>query len=206
MFALIDFLESFLPQFEGEVDVMFGWAWAMEFYNWEERTMPITMVRGEVQSAESQDFGSLGDDDLYVRVKSHDLEIHFCHEGDLHISFDAVGNMVEGILEYLFRSYSTIAVEKHGNVPRVFAFGLPIFLCGVTFTNETETAKDVWLLPWNEKLPLEPGAKLRVTGYSQSPGLLKVDQNDDSYIAVGWPECDVRAMSESKVVFDSALG
>ena len=122
------------------------------------------------------------------------------------MSFDAVSNLVEGILEYLFRSYSTIAVEKHGNVPRVFAFGLPIFLCGVTLTNESETVKDVWLLPWNEKLPLEPGTKLRVSGYSQSPGLLKVDQNDDSYIAVGWPECDIRATSESKIVFDSALG
>ena len=66
MFALIDFLESFLPQFEGEVDVMFGWAWAMEFYNWEERTMPMAMVRGEVQSAESQDFGSLGETTIYM--------------------------------------------------------------------------------------------------------------------------------------------
>jgi len=76
--------------------VLFGFAWGNDYYetsSWEEETIPLTELSAKVKTVESQDIGSLGSDDLFLKVGG--IEVHFCHHSDIHLSFESPDTVTE---------------------------------------------------------------------------------------------------------------
>src|SRR4051812_37816682 len=64
--------------------VLFGFAWGMKYYpgaTWEEEEVRLSELRRKVDQVEASGIGSIGKDDLFLKVE--DVEFQFCHDGDL---------------------------------------------------------------------------------------------------------------------------
>jgi hypothetical protein len=73
--------------------VLFGFAWGNEYYpgrEWNEEKIDLVQLRRKVDEVEARGIGSLGNDDLFMKLAG--LEFRFCHECDVHIHFTAPSN------------------------------------------------------------------------------------------------------------------
>jgi hypothetical protein len=77
------------------VSVVFGFAWGMEIYDgdWTKLNLSINELRKRVETAESQNLGRIGCDDLHVTVPELNIEQTYCHETDVHIVADSEANL-----------------------------------------------------------------------------------------------------------------
>lgn len=95
--AELVFLTASLPAWGiSECSVLFGFAWGNEYYpgnTWDYIRLPAEAVQGEVERVEAIGSGSLGDDDLFVFLPEFGTEFRFCHEEDLHLSYDAPSDL-----------------------------------------------------------------------------------------------------------------
>ena len=95
---LLFVLEYFRARGHSSCEVLFGWAWGNDYYptdEWAYRTCDLGSVLPEVERAEQAGWGKLGQDDLYLKFPTLDLEFRFCNDSDLHISFDQASDVVE---------------------------------------------------------------------------------------------------------------
>lgn len=83
-------------------EVLFGFAWGTEFYgnqDWDYISIPTKNLIEQVSQLKQKGMGSLGRDDLCVRVAELPYEFQFCHESDIHISFNRSGAFIEFFYE-----------------------------------------------------------------------------------------------------------
>ncbi len=79
-------------------EILFGVAWGNEYRDWVPFNVAVSAIESEIAKAEDLKVGKLGDDDFYVTLGSEELEILFCHERDVHLSFNQNSKLVEDIL------------------------------------------------------------------------------------------------------------
>lgn len=72
---------------EKRVRAMFGFAWANELYegDWLVLELSGSELRERVQKAEEAELGQIGSDDFFIWLPDHEVEILYCHEGDIHL-------------------------------------------------------------------------------------------------------------------------
>lgn len=89
--------------------VLFGFAWGNEYYpgsEWNEEEIELAQLRQKVDEVEGRDLGSLGKDDLFVKLAG--LEFQFCHECDVHIHFTEPNNID---VETFFARWQNVGYE-----------------------------------------------------------------------------------------------
>lgn len=79
----------------GSIEVLFGFAWGNYFLNWQPLNISPRSLEKEIRKAEEQEAGELGDHDLFITVKEFDLHIQYCHESDIHLSYNETNIFVE---------------------------------------------------------------------------------------------------------------
>ncbi len=82
-----------------KVSYFLGWPWALEYYpgnTWDEEEIALTGIREKIFEIESLNIGKIGDNDFYI--SSNDIEIKFCHEGDIHLSWIESDELAQVIL------------------------------------------------------------------------------------------------------------
>ena len=83
-------------------ELLFGSAWGMDYYDtnqWDYEKVPLTKLVEKVEAVEASGLGHLGSDDLFIKLQGYPFEFRFCHESDLHISFDEPGDIPEFFYE-----------------------------------------------------------------------------------------------------------
>ncbi len=74
-------------------DIVFGFAWGMEYYpteEWNNEKIYFRELIKKVHEIEKTNIGSLGRDDLFIKLPN--LEFRFCNDSDIHIYFDEENN------------------------------------------------------------------------------------------------------------------
>jgi hypothetical protein len=80
------------------MDILFGYAWDLEYKNWTPFSISLTEVFSEIRKAEELSSGEFGADDLYLILNGLEMEILFCHESDIHIDYNNKNEIIEKIL------------------------------------------------------------------------------------------------------------
>ena len=203
-FSFIDFLSKILPDFGiTDIDVMYGWAWGNDIFNWETRTIALDSLKAEIENIESQDLGNIGDDDLVIKINSHDLEITLCHETDLHIKYSESTSLIEKILEHTYSVFSDIAQEKQPFTSPVFFSNKPTFLVSYDFNSGNLNPLTIYLEQWSKTLECYPKESLSITGYSPQSGLLEIKQGDNSIRVKGWNSSNIRVHCDKQLLIDT---
>ena len=83
------------------VNILFGFAWGNEYRNWIPFEIKTTDIESEIAKAEQLGVGKFGSDDFYVLLGEDETEIEilFCHEQDIHLSFKRLSLIVRNIIE-----------------------------------------------------------------------------------------------------------
>lgn len=81
------------------IHVRFGYAWEGRSEWREEAEVPLGEVRERIVAAETRNEGALGHDDLFLTPEGRDVQVQFCHHGDVHVIFDGPDALVEWIRE-----------------------------------------------------------------------------------------------------------
>ncbi len=104
--------------------VLFGFAWGNDYYpgpEWSEEEIKLLELHRKVSEVEAQGIGSLGRDDLFVKLGG--LEFQFCHEGDVHIHFTEPNEDVEKFFsrwkELGYTPSEWVATQERGPGERV---------------------------------------------------------------------------------------
>ena len=77
-----------------------GWPWASDYYEskgirWDYDTIAFKDLTGKMDEIEREGFGAIGYGSLFIKIPSVHPEFHFCHDQDIHISFDEPGDITE---------------------------------------------------------------------------------------------------------------
>ena len=203
-FSFIDFLQRILPELGiNDIDVLFGFAWGIEVFDYKTRTISIASLKREIDDVELQGHGEIGRDDLYISINAHDLEILLCHEADIHFTFETLTPLVNQIIEYLLDSFQDVTLGEHYYPEQIYPYGLPAFLFHYEVINESKISKKVVLESWQEMLECPAGETLTVTGYSSSPGLLEIEQDENTITIKGWPSSQIRVHRDKDIILDT---
>ena len=81
-----------------KIDLLFGVAWGNEYKDWTPFTIGVDEIINEVDKAQKLNVGQLRNDDLYIILTEMELEFLFCHESDIHISFNYANDIVTSII------------------------------------------------------------------------------------------------------------
>lgn len=98
-----------------EVEMLFGWAWGNEYKNWTLFITKVEGVPGEIDYANKYGRGSFYDDDTIFFLTDINTEILFCHEHDIHLSYNEANPIVHSILDAW--NAKDLILEKR-NAPR----------------------------------------------------------------------------------------
>jgi hypothetical protein len=103
MWRELSFVSKHLQQLgEDRCFVIFGFAWGSEYYDgglWKEVEIPIIKLAEEVGRVQQAGLGSLGSDDLFIRVPQLEIEFHFCNDSDIHLSYEQPSELSEFFYE-----------------------------------------------------------------------------------------------------------
>lgn len=112
---LAEVVQYFGEKGVGSCRVLFGFAWGNEYYpgsDWNEEEIELAQLCQKVGEAEERGLGTLGKDDLFVKLAG--LEFKFCHECDVHIHFAEPNNTD---VETFFARWQKIGYEPFECVP-----------------------------------------------------------------------------------------
>jgi hypothetical protein len=59
------------------------------------------------------------------------------------------------------------------------------------------------LEPWQEMLECPARETLTVTGYGSSPGLLEIEQRDNTITIKSWPSSQIRVSRDNNIILDT---
>ena len=93
-------IEHFFKSGDESCDVLFGWAWGNDYYpgnNWRYESVKLSSLESKISEVEQRNIGGLAHDDVFVKVGG--IEFQFCHESDIHISFEARNPETEHFFE-----------------------------------------------------------------------------------------------------------
>jgi hypothetical protein len=80
------------------LSVLFGFAWGIEYRDYEYFDIGPSEILAEVSEAERREVGMLGNDDLVIRDRGEQWEVLYCHEADIHLDYNATCRVVEACL------------------------------------------------------------------------------------------------------------
>ncbi len=81
-----------------DCDVLFGYAWGIEYYEtdrWDYERIPLDSLVDKVMQVEVSGLGKLGHDDVWVKIPGLEMEFRFCNDCDIHINYEFAGEMTE---------------------------------------------------------------------------------------------------------------
>jgi hypothetical protein len=93
-------IDRFSKNGEEYCDVLFGFAWGNDYYpgnEWLYESVKLSRLESKISEVEQRHIGRLTNDDLFVKVGG--LEFQFCHESDIHISFERISPEIEHFYE-----------------------------------------------------------------------------------------------------------
>jgi hypothetical protein len=202
--SLIDFLSKVLPDFGiTEIDVLYGWAWGNEIFNWETRTIALGSLNAEIEHVEMQGFGKIGDDDLVIKINSHHLEITLCHETDLHVKYDVLTPLIEIILEHISFAFLTISRDVQPYTSPVFFSSKPVFIVSCDFDASDLRPTKIILEQWGKTLECSPKEMLRIAAYGFQSGSMTVEQGENSLKVAGWHSSIIRVYCDRQLLLDT---
>lgn len=77
-------------------DVMFGWAWGIDYYpndDWVYETVFLSDLVSKIEGLEQNGLGELGYNDLFINII--DTCFHFCNDSDIHLKYSQSNQAVE---------------------------------------------------------------------------------------------------------------
>jgi hypothetical protein len=85
----------------GEVRLFFGYSWGKHIYEdrWVEIPIHPAQVAQRIIDAERKAFGSVGDDNFYVRIPDIEVRLEYTYETDIHLSYADENSFVARVLE-----------------------------------------------------------------------------------------------------------
>jgi len=89
-------VDHFSKNGEESCDVLFGFAWGNDYYpgnQWSYESVKLSSLESKISDVERRNIGRLANDDLFIKVGG--LEFQFCHESDIHISFETTSPGIE---------------------------------------------------------------------------------------------------------------
>ena len=78
--------------------VLFGHEWGISYYgnnHWDYEELRTADLTQRILTVESSGIGKIGADDLLITVPDLAAEFKFCHESDIHISFEEPSEIIE---------------------------------------------------------------------------------------------------------------
>ena len=81
-----------------EVELLFGWAWGNDYKDWTPFQTKVTDIELELEKPQKQNFGQFGNDDIFIRLPELEIEFLFCHESDIHLSFNNANEIVSSVI------------------------------------------------------------------------------------------------------------
>ncbi|MFT3912111.1 MAG: hypothetical protein QM737_21980 [Ferruginibacter sp.] len=94
-----------------QVDLLFGWYWGKEYRNEIPVKTKVDDLITEINKPIDLNLGKLGSDDVSIIVTEMEMEFLFCHDGDIHFSFNQTNELAEYIISY-WESESIIHTVK----------------------------------------------------------------------------------------------
>ncbi len=90
-------------------EILFGFAWGMEYHpsdEWNNEKIKFKNLIEKVHEVETTNIGSLGKDDLFIKITS--IEFRFCNDSDIHIYFSEENNCD---VEYFYLRWKKLGYE-----------------------------------------------------------------------------------------------
>lgn len=81
-----------------QVQIIFGWNWIDEYKDRVSHNVRVHDLIKEVNKAEHLGLGQLGSDDVSINLPGMETIILFCHDGDIHLSFNKTNELVNSII------------------------------------------------------------------------------------------------------------
>jgi len=96
----LDFLISYFQQNNVKsVEILFGFFWGNFFGDWDTIIVSPDNITNTISKAEKETGEQFYENDLFIENSKENLSIHFCHEGDIHLSFEGENQLVDTLLE-----------------------------------------------------------------------------------------------------------
>jgi hypothetical protein len=96
------------------VDILFGAAWGNAYRNWTPHRIKTADIKLEIDKAQDLKVGKFGDDDLFIIIPQLEIEILFCHERDIHLSFNTFSPLVNEMAK-LWETKSIVQKQQPDN-------------------------------------------------------------------------------------------
>ena len=82
-----------------EVLILFGFAWGNFIYekDWIEQSTSTYNIESLILTAEKDEHGQLGFDDLYIKIPNLNIELQYCHETDIHLTYLDTNELIEAV-------------------------------------------------------------------------------------------------------------
>lgn len=83
-----------------EVRLFFGYSWGKHIYEdrWVEIPIHPAQVAQQIIDAEHRQYGSVGDDNFYIRIPDIDVRVEYTYETDIHLSYAEENSFVKTLL------------------------------------------------------------------------------------------------------------
>lgn len=82
------------------VELLFGAFWGNDYRNWTPVFVYINEIVAEIALAESTQAGTFEEDDFTVIVNKYNAEILFCHEYNIHLSYNEENKFVNSLVAH----------------------------------------------------------------------------------------------------------
>ena len=84
-----------------QVRLFFGYSWGEHIYEnrWVEFPIHPAHVEQRILEAERKQYGSVGDDNFYVRIPDIEVRVEYTYETDIHLSYAEENSFVTTVLE-----------------------------------------------------------------------------------------------------------
>jgi hypothetical protein len=83
-----------------DVRLFFGYSWGKHIYEgrWVEISIHPAQVEQRIVDAERKQYGSVGDDNFYVRIPDIEVRVEYTYESDIHLSYADENAFVKTVL------------------------------------------------------------------------------------------------------------
>ncbi len=81
-----------------ETFLSFGYKWDVVKQIKNHYMISLNQITSEVEKYEACNFGMLSKDELFLYFSDLGFDVHYCHNGDIHINFDTINPIIQDIL------------------------------------------------------------------------------------------------------------
>jgi hypothetical protein len=84
-----------------QVHLFFGYSWGKHIYEgrWVEIPIHPAQVEQRIVDAEQKQYGSVGDDNFYIRIPDIEVRLEYTYETDIHLSYAEENRFVKTVLQ-----------------------------------------------------------------------------------------------------------